>query len=342
MFKSENPILDYTKFYSELHFRPVVQTVVKIPAQTLFRGLSSPFSISFRSHLHIPWRKMVDMMIKLDECMCRMFLSRCSERTSGEKCFASHKGMQYQQADGWGSHGGDNSVASSRPLLTMQYAGPKIEASKTSCDAHLPFEKPDNSTEMHKEIHILKSITLFPPVSEACLWDFFGIQPALAEENCQSKEAKTQRLQLQRTWPDFCANNECRRTILSRHCVDDIDEVSSHEIKEEGCESQQNTNLTYSRRNPRPLYNSDLFSWKCNANEGLPRCLAFRLSQNLAASSETFDLYSGFQIDTNDLRALAAADARLGEIQMLLRSPVPQRAYVHRSSVQPVCEEILY
>jgi hypothetical protein len=195
--------------------------------------------------------------------------------------------MQYQQADGGGSHGGVNSVASSRPLPTVQYAGPKIEASKTSCDAHLPFEKPENSTEMHKEIHILKSITLFPPVSEACLWDFFGIQPALAEENCQSREAKTQRLQLQRTWPDFCANNECRRTILSRRIrqgVDDIDEVWSHVIKEQGCESQQNTNLTYSRGNPRPLYNSDLFSWKCNANEGLSRCLAF-------PSSEKFNLY---------------------------------------------------
>ena len=280
--------------------------------------------------------------MKLDECMCRMLLSRCSERTIGEKCFASPKCMQYQQADGGGSHGGVNSVASSRPLPTVQYAGPKIEASKTSCDAHLPFEKPENSTEMHKEIHILKSITLFPPVSEACLWDFFGIQPALAEENCQSREAKTQRLQLQRTWPDFCANNECRRTILSRRirCVDDcndIDEISSNEIKEEGYESQQNTNLTYSRGNPRPLYNSDLFSWKCNANEGLPRCLAFRLSQNLAASSEKFNLYSGFQIDTNDLRALAAADARLGEIQMLLCSQ--QRTY-HRISVQTVCEEM--
>jgi hypothetical protein len=95
---------------------------------------------------------------------------------------------------------------------------------------------------------------------------------------------------------------------------------SSHEITEEGFESQQIPNLTYSRRNPKPLYNSDLFSWKCNANEGLPRCLAFRLSQTLAASSENFDVYSGFQIDANDIRALAATDARLGEIQMLLRS----------------------
>jgi len=250
--------------------------------------------------------------------------------------------MQYQQADGGGSHGGVNSVASCYSVPTLQYAWPKIEASKTSCDAHLPFENPDNSTEMHKEIHILKSITLFPPVSQACLWDFFGIQPASAKENCQSREAKTQHLQLQRTWPAFCTNNECRRTILSRRlhsvvsCVDDIDEILSQEIKEEGDESQQNTNLTYSRGNPRPLYNSDLFSWKCNASEGLPRCLAFRLSQNLA-SSENFNLYSGFQIDTNDLRALAAADARLGEIQMLLRSQ--QRTY-HRSSVQPVCEEM--
>jgi len=118
----------------------------------------------------------------------------------------------------------------------------------------------------------------------------------------------------------------------------------SHEIKEEGSPTPKplTPNLTYSRGNPKPLYDSDLFSWKCNANEGLPRCLAFRLSQNLAASSETFDLYSGFQIDTNDLRALAAADARLGEIQMLLRSPVPQRTYVNRRSEQPVCEEILY
>jgi hypothetical protein len=70
-----------------------------------------------------------------------MFLSHCSDRTIEEK-FASHKCIQYQQADDGGSHGGVNSVASSRPLPTVQYAGPKIEASKTSCDAHLPFENP--------------------------------------------------------------------------------------------------------------------------------------------------------------------------------------------------------
>jgi hypothetical protein len=130
---------------------------------------------------------------------------------------------------------------------------------------------------------------------------------------------------------------ECRFDSKEDHPLTSR-ETSSHEIKEEGSPTPKphTPNQAYSRGNPKPLYDSDLFSWKCNANEGLPRCLAFRLSQNLA-SSETFDLYSGFQIDTNDLRELAAADARLGEIQMLLRSPVPQRAYVHRSSVQPVC-----
>jgi hypothetical protein len=131
---------------------------------------------------------------------------------------------------------------------------------------------------------------------------------------------------------------ECRFDSKEDHPLTSR-ETSSHEIKEEGSPTPKphTPNLTYSRGNPKPLYDSDLFSWKCNANEGLPRCLAFRLSQNLAASSETFNLYSGFQIDTNDLRALAAADARLGEIQMLLSSQ--QRTY-HRSSVQPVCEEM--
>jgi hypothetical protein len=63
---------------------------------------------------------------------------------------------------------------------------------------------------------------------------------------------------------------------------------------------------------PRPP-NTKCFS-KCSAFEGIPECLGSRLSRRLPGEADFF------QINTLDLHAAAAADARLAEIFALLRS----------------------
>ena len=56
-------------------------------------------------------------------------------------------------------------------------------------------------------------------------------------------------------------------------------------------------------------------SWECDANEGIPPCLGARLSRGLGDSDF-------FRIDTNDLHASAAADARLAQVFALLQKPI--------------------
>jgi len=58
-------------------------------------------------------------------------------------------------------------------------------------------------------------------------------------------------------------------------------------------------------------------SWECDANEGIPPCLGARLSRGLGDSDF-------FQIDTNDLYASAAADARLAQVFALLQKPIEE------------------
>jgi hypothetical protein len=48
-------------------------------------------------------------------------LSRCSERTIGGKCFASQEYMQYQQADGGGSHVGVDPYARCLGLRSLAH-----------------------------------------------------------------------------------------------------------------------------------------------------------------------------------------------------------------------------
>jgi hypothetical protein len=58
-------------------------------------------------------------------------------------------------------------------------------------------------------------------------------------------------------------------------------------------------------------------SWECDANEGIPPCLGARLSRGLGDSDF-------FQIDTNDLYASAAADARLAQVFALLQKSIEE------------------
>ena len=58
-------------------------------------------------------------------------------------------------------------------------------------------------------------------------------------------------------------------------------------------------------------------SWECDANEGIPPCLGARLSRGLGDSDF-------FRIDTNDLYASAAADARLAQVFALLQKPIEE------------------
>ena len=60
---------------------------------------------------------------------------------------------------------------------------------------------------------------------------------------------------------------------------------------------------------------TDHCSWECDANEGIPPCLGARLSRGLGDSDF-------FRIDTNDLHASAAADARLAQVFALLQKPI--------------------
>ena len=54
-------------------------------------------------------------------------------------------------------------------------------------------------------------------------------------------------------------------------------------------------------------------SWVCGAHQGIPQCLGARLSRRLPGDSDFF------HIDTNDLFASAAADARLSQVFALLQ-----------------------
>ena len=67
-------------------------------------------------------------------------------------------------------------------------------------------------------------------------------------------------------------------------------------------------------------------SWQCRANECIPRCLASRLRRHklLCADDE-------FQIRLDDLRASAASDARLADVQAILAA---QPALRNRPSAQ--------
>ena len=57
----------------------------------------------------------------------------------------------------------------------------------------------------------------------------------------------------------------------------------------------------------------EVCSWKCGENEGIPRCLASRLRRhNLSTVDDEF------QIRLDDLRASAASDSRLADVQALL------------------------
>jgi hypothetical protein len=58
-------------------------------------------------------------------------------------------------------------------------------------------------------------------------------------------------------------------------------------------------------------------SWECDANEGIPPCLGARLSRGLGDSDFC-------RIDTKDLYASAAADARLAQVFALLRKPIEE------------------
>jgi hypothetical protein len=60
-------------------------------------------------------------------------------------------------------------------------------------------------------------------------------------------------------------------------------------------------------------------SYECSAHEGIPHCLGARLSRRLPGDPDFF------QINTNDLRASAAADARLSQVVELLKKPVDLR-----------------
>ena len=56
-------------------------------------------------------------------------------------------------------------------------------------------------------------------------------------------------------------------------------------------------------------------SWECGAYEGIPPCLGARLSRRLPGETDFY------QIDSSDLFASAAADARLAQVFALLRKP---------------------
>jgi hypothetical protein len=58
-------------------------------------------------------------------------------------------------------------------------------------------------------------------------------------------------------------------------------------------------------------------SWRCDANQGIPVCLASRLGMGLLRRQSKHDV---FQIRLEDLRSSADADNRLKDIQRLLRS----------------------
>ena len=56
-------------------------------------------------------------------------------------------------------------------------------------------------------------------------------------------------------------------------------------------------------------------SWECGAYEGIPQCLGARLSRRLPGETDFY------QIDSSDLFASAAADARLAQVFALLQKP---------------------
>jgi hypothetical protein len=65
------------------------------------------------------------------------------------------------------------------------------------------------------------------------------------------------------------------------------------------------------------LHTTRVCSWECDANEGIPPCLGARLSRGRGDSDF-------FRIDTNDLYASAAADARLAQVFALLQKPIEE------------------
>jgi hypothetical protein len=92
-----------------------------------------------------------------------------------------------------------------------------------------------------------------------------------------------------------------------RSCVQPVDEKTIWEFfAVKSCEDRQE------HRAPNVQGHC---SWECGASDGIPPCLGARLSRRLPGETDFY------KIDSSDLFASAAADARLAQVFALLQKP---------------------
>ena len=110
-----------------------------------------------------------------------------------------------------------------------------------------------------------------------------------------------------------------KKALANSGCVKPVDEKCIWEFfAVKACEDRQehrapniqgrNTDKNTSLHTP-----GTSCSWECGAYEGIPQCLGARLSRRLPGDPDFY------QIDSSDLCASAAADARLAQVFALLQ-----------------------